>query len=145
MTSKVDVGMHLAAPSQAVAAVADSVHQVLLAGLGAVVVTERGLVQLFDRLVREGRTLEQEAGHAVQSGFEWTKGTVAALGRNAAGQWNRVERTVSEGVGYVRHGFGLPTSEELEQLNQRIEALDARIAELTEAGARGDRGQGTQN
>jgi len=101
-----------------------SAHQIWLAGLGALVVTEREGSKFFEALVEEGEKREvvfkQAAGEKVDN-----------IKDKAADQWNKLEEVFQKRVARALNRLGVPSKADIQLLYRQIEELDKNIKELT--------------
>lgn len=105
---------------------AETAHQVWLAGLGAVAVAEEEGGKLFKTLVEKGHTLEGRGKDQVEKAM----GTVSGVKTVAESYWDTLERTVDEKVTAVLHRIGVPTKDELERLSKKVQDLTVSIEKL---------------
>lgn len=118
------------ADSQLSGSIRESAHLVWLAGLGAFAkVSEEG-GKLFAALVKEGEAIERRTRAA-------TGDTLAEVGKmaretrgGAADAWDKVERLFDDRLARVLGRLDIPGRDDLQELDRRLDALQARIADL---------------
>ena len=144
-------------PATAQERLLDTVHQIWLAGLGAVSKARQGAPQLLDDLVSEGARIHTEtrgaAEKAVRSLLEGVQASVSARVGQVQGQATdtlaNLEKIFQTRVHRALTQLGVPSAEEVESLSKRVDALNANIDKLTRTrkvntkvrGSAGRRGQ----
>ena len=121
------------ADSQLSQSVRESAHLIWLAGLGAFTKVSAEGGKLFETLVKEGerveeRTREVAAGALVVASEQ----TGEARGR-VVETWDKVEQIFEDRLARVLGQLGIPSREDLRELTQRIDALQAQLEELGRA------------
>jgi poly(hydroxyalkanoate) granule-associated protein len=118
------------ADSQWSPSVRESAHLIWLAGLGAFAKVSSEGGKLFDALVREGEKVEERtretAGDALEAAREQTD---EARGRMVE-TWDKVEQIFEDRLARVLGQLGVPDHDDLRELTQRMDALQAHIDEL---------------
>jgi poly(hydroxyalkanoate) granule-associated protein len=110
--------------------VRESAHLIWLAGLGAFAKLSMEGGKLFEALVKEGETVEKQTREAAASVLETAiEQTDEARGK-AADTWDKVEQIFEDRLARVLGRLGVPDREEVRELTQRIDALQARLDEL---------------
>lgn len=110
--------------------VSDSAQQVWLAGLGALSRAQSEGGKLFDTLVKEGESWESRSrqesarGESLRDTVEQTVGNAR---ERAAGTWDRVEKSFDDKVQRVLQRLQIPSRDDIERLNDRLDALNARL------------------
>lgn len=111
----------------------ESAQQIWLAGLGAFAKAQQEGGKVFEALVREGQELQRKTHSATQehlSNAAQRMGHLASgLGERATGQWERLEGMVEDGVARTLQRLGVPTAQELQQLRERIAALEQALGQ----------------
>ena len=97
----------------------DSAHQIWLAGLGAFAKAQEEGTKVFEALVKEGEVIQKRTREAAED-------KVAEARKVATGTWDKLESVFEERVARALNSLNVPTKKD-------IDALTARIAELTEA------------
>lgn len=125
-------------PATAQERLLDTVHQIWLAGLGAVSKARNGVPQLLDDLISEGARIHTETrGTAekalkgllagVQTGL--TEGVGKARGQ-ATDALEGLERVFQTRVHRALAQLGVPTAEEVQSLSKRVDQLNANLEKL---------------
>jgi poly(hydroxyalkanoate) granule-associated protein len=116
----------------------DGMHQIWLAGLGAVSKAQKGTPKLLDELIVEGARVHAKARvstkkalrgavHEVQAAFNERIGGA----RERAGDvYENLEKVFQTRVHRALHQLGVPSSDEVAALSKRVDALNANIAKL---------------
>lgn len=106
--------------------VADGGRNLWLAGLGALAEVEEEGERLFNQLVERGKTFEEKRRKIAE---ERLKGATDRLEDFGGKIRHRVEGAVNDTIKLV----GLPTRDDIEQLNSRLETLSAKLDSVAEA------------
>ena len=130
------------------APVADSARDVWLAGLGAFKLAqeESGKVieqgtKLFDRLVKEGGKLEKSTRGDIEGAVSDMRGEFEnrisgvkqrtdAVKKQAADNWDKLEKIFEERVARALASLGIPTREDVNALTARVQELSAQVAAM---------------
>ena len=141
----------------------DYAHEIWLAGLGAFSLaqeeggkivkqgqktfdeTSRKVLgestKLFDRLVKEGSKLEGKGRKTVTDTVSGVRGdvesTVGKVRESAQTNWDKLEKVFEQRVARALSRLGVPTSEEINQLSNRVAELNKRVRELSEQQKKG--------
>jgi poly(hydroxyalkanoate) granule-associated protein len=116
----------------------DTVHQVWLAGLGALAKAQSGAPKLFNELVREGArvhaTASKGADKAMRTLITGARPAIEARVGNvhekASDTFEHLEKMFQARVQRVLHQLGVPGTRELERLATRVETLNANVEKL---------------
>ena len=108
----------------------ESANRIWLAGLGAFAKTQEEGEKLFQSLVKEGETVEKRAKATAEARFEEAKGKVIEFRGKANQQFDRLEELFQERVAQVMHRMGVPTQNDIQELTQRVEALNQSVLAL---------------
>lgn len=108
----------------------DSVHRIWLAGLGALAAAEEEGSKLFSRLVDRGRDVESKGKVEVDK----VKAEVDKMKTKAEGtfeNWSdKLGEKFDERLTSALHRLGVPTRDEIHNLTQRVEELNAKVEHL---------------
>jgi poly(hydroxyalkanoate) granule-associated protein len=116
----------------------EMLHQVWLAGLGAVSRAQRGAPKLFDELQAEGAHVYADTRNSAEKALRGALGDVQATlnarvkqvrGR-ASDAFENLEKVFQTRVHRALNQLGVPSAEEVEGLSKRIDSLNANIARL---------------
>ena len=125
-------------------------REVWLAGLGAFSmaqeesskVLEKGS-KLFDQLVEEGSKLEGQTRKAVEETTGDFRGgiesRVSQARESASNNWDKLEKVFEERVARALNKLGVPTSEEIQKLVDRVDELSREVHELNQGGSGGSK------
>jgi poly(hydroxyalkanoate) granule-associated protein len=121
----------------------DMLHQVWLAGLGAVARAQRGAPKLFDELKAEGAHMyadtRDSAEKALRGALGDVQATLNARVKQVRGQatdaFENLEKVFQTRVHRALNQIGVPSAEEVEGLSKRIDALNANIDRVAHARA----------
>jgi polyhydroxyalkanoate synthesis regulator phasin len=102
----------------------ESLRKLLLAGLGAVYLTEEKAKGLFDELVKHGELNEQDA-----------REMIAAWRKRAGEQSDKVQKQVDEALQRGLKAMGYVKTTELDTLAARIAELERKLADREAAPA----------
>lgn len=117
----------------------ESATQIYLAGLGALAKTQEEGGKLFEALVEEGRKMERFSKKTAEEAVEEVKDRVGdTLGEvkgRAGDTWDRLETVFEDRVSRALGALGVPSSDDIKTLSERVDALTRRVSELTETSA----------
>ncbi|MEK9803766.1 MAG: phasin family protein [Curvibacter sp.] len=107
----------------------DSAHQIWLAGLGAFTRAQQEGSKVFDALVQEGLAMQRKAQSTAEARLAEASQKVSHLAQEfsqrATGQWNQLEGLFEERVARALERLGMPTAQQVQALQARIDALEA--------------------
>lgn len=151
------------AARSAAAPVMESAREIWLAGLGAfnIAQQEGGRIleegsKIFDKLVAEGSRMEARTRKDVEGAMNDLRGEVEnrmgvvrkqaeTVRRQAADNWDRLEKIFEDRVARSLGRLGIPSREDVNHLAERVRALSRQVSELTEktahAGGAGAKGR----
>jgi len=121
------------ADSQWSQSVRESAHVIWLAGLGAFakVSTEGG--KLFETLVKEGEKVEERTREDAADMLETVREQTGETRGRMVETWDKVEQIFEDRLNRVLGRLGVPSRDDLCELTQRIDALQAQLDELSRA------------
>ena len=108
----------------------DSVHRIWLAGLGALAAAEEEGSKLFSRLVDRGRDVEVKGKFEVDKVNEKVRAEVDRAKAKAETAFESWGEKLDEKLTASLHRLGVPTRDEIRNLTQRVEELNAKIEAL---------------
>ena len=110
----------------------ESAQQIWLAGLGAFSKAQADGTKAFEALVKEGQAIQGKAQTIAQEKFaeitSKTNGMTGELLSKASGQWSKLEGIFEERVSKALQKMGIPTKQDIEALNKKIDALAGKKA-----------------
>lgn len=130
------------------APVVESAREVWLAGLGALNVAQKegGKIieqgsKLFDKLVEEGGRFENKTRNdlegavsdlrsEVENRMSGVKQRTESVRKQAADNWDKLEKIFEERVARALASLGIPTRDDINGLSKRVEALAQQVREL---------------
>lgn len=101
----------------------ESAHRIWLAGLGALTAAGEEGTKMFDRLVEKGREYETRGRDETRKQYEGAKSSADDL-------WNSWSGKLDEAVTGALHRMGVPSRDEIRNLTQRVEELNAKVEML---------------
>ncbi|HWM95172.1 MAG TPA: phasin family protein [Thermoanaerobaculia bacterium] len=101
----------------------DSAHRIWLAGLGALAAAGEEGTKVFDRLVDRGREYETRGRDEARKQYEGAK-------TSAEDVWSTWGDKLDESVTRALHRMGVPSRDEIRNLTQRVEELNAKVEML---------------
>jgi poly(hydroxyalkanoate) granule-associated protein len=120
--------------SQLAQTVKDSAQQIWLAGLGAFAKAQGEGGKVFDTLIKEGMTLHRRTQSAAEEKLGGVAGRMSAMagqvGNQANAQWDKLESIFEERTARALGRLGVPSAQDLADLNARLDALAASVAAL---------------
>ncbi len=120
-----------------------TVHQVWLAGLGAVSKAQNGAPKLLQDLMTEGARVHARAGKvtdaALRSVLETAqtaiRGRVDDVRETASDAFENLEKIFQTRVNRALKQIGVPSAEEISELSKRVDILNANIEKMARARA----------
>jgi poly(hydroxyalkanoate) granule-associated protein len=101
----------------------ESAHRIWLAGLGALAAAGEEGTKMFDRLVDRGREYETRGREEARKQYGEAKSSAEDAWKN----WSdKLDETVTKAL----HRMGVPSREEIRNLTQRVEELNAKVEML---------------
>ncbi|MBE7417523.1 MAG: phasin family protein [Ideonella sp.] len=133
----------------------DSAQQIWLAGMGAFAKAQAEGTQAFDKLIKDGVSLQKKTQGLAEEKISEVTGKMTAMAGEVtakAGQhWDKLESIFEQRTAKAMGRLGVPSAKEMATLNQRIDELSATVAKLagkktpakraTRAAAKGDAGK----
>jgi len=104
----------------------DSVHRIWLAGLGALSAAEEEGGKIFSRLVERGRDVESKGKVEVDK----VKAEVDKMKTKAESTFETWGDKFDEKLTATLNRLGVPTRDEIRNLTQKVEELNAKIEQL---------------
>ena len=102
----------------------DTARQMWMAGLGAFVKTGQEGGRLFSSLVEEGENFQEKVSTKTTN---QVNDTVDNVMNRASGQWDKLEAILEDRVIKVLDKLGVPTKDDVAELVEKIEALQAAV------------------
>ncbi len=102
----------------------DTARQMWMAGLGAFVKTGQEGGRLFSSLVEEGENFQEKVSTKTT---KQVNGTVDNVMNRASGQWDKLEAILEDRVIKVLDKLGVPTKDDIAELVEKIDALQAAV------------------
>src|SRR5215210_1868155 len=101
----------------------ESAHRIWLAGLGALAAAGDEGTKMFDRLVDRGREYESRGRDEARKQYEGAK-------TSAEDVWSNWSEKLYETVTKALQRLGVPSRDEIRNLTQRVEELNAKVEML---------------
>jgi poly(hydroxyalkanoate) granule-associated protein len=115
-------------------AVRESAQQIWLAGMGAFAKAQAEGGKVFDKLVKEGLSLQRRTQAVAEERIGEVAGRMTAMAdgvTSKAGQkWDRLESIFEQRVEKALHKLGVPSRRDVDALIRRIDALTAQVEAL---------------
>ena len=108
----------------------DSTHQIWLAGLGAFNVAQEEGSKLFDKLVKEGETVERKTRKAAEDRADEVKDSVDEVKDKAEKNWDKLEQLFQDRVAKALNRLGVPTLDDVNELSTRVSELNDSVKTL---------------
>jgi poly(hydroxyalkanoate) granule-associated protein len=119
-------------PFQAPGMHALSSHQIWLAGLGAMAQAQAQGSKAFETLVSDGMAFQHKSQQEAQQRFaeatERLSQFTQNLGQQATGRIDKLEHVFEDRVARALHRLGMPTLQDMAELQARVADLEARLA-----------------
>ncbi|MFO1217572.1 MAG: phasin family protein [Burkholderiaceae bacterium] len=120
--------------SQLAQTIRDSAQQIWLAGMGAFSKAQAEGTQAFDKLIKEGVSLQKKTQSAAEEriGAATAKMTAMAgeVGAKANAQWDKLEAIFEQRTAKAMSRLGVPTARDVAALTSRVDQLAAAVAKL---------------
>lgn len=115
--------------------VKDSAQQIWLAGMGAFSRAQAEGTKVFEALVKEGTTLQKKTSSAAEEKISEVTSKMSSMAGDVqakAGQhWDKLEGIFEERTAKALGKLGVPSAKDVEALTARIDALNAKVAQLS--------------
>jgi len=108
----------------------ESAHRIWLAGLGALATAEAEGTKVFSRLVERGKDVEARGKDVAADVKEQAKSKFEDVKNQTGNAWSGLGDKVDETVTSALHRLGVPTRDEIRNLTQKIEELNAKVEQL---------------
>ncbi|MDG4549366.1 MAG: phasin family protein [Candidatus Contendobacter sp.] len=118
------------ADSQLSQSVRESAHLIWLAGLGAFTKVSAEGGKLFEALVKEGEKIEERTREVTAGAMAAAREQTGEARGRVVETWDKVEQIFEDRLNRVLGQLGIPSREDLRELTQRIDALQAQLDEL---------------
>ena len=109
----------------------ETAQQIWSAGVGALARAQGDGTDLFDALLKKGMSLEARTRKLANGKVDEVRGAVEDRVENvrekATDTWDRMEKVFEDRVHRALTRLGVPTREDLQSLNQRVEQLTAEL------------------
>jgi poly(hydroxyalkanoate) granule-associated protein len=122
-------GSELPGAMEVASGLARRARNMWLAGLGALSVAEEAGTQVFNALVEEGKSWEQER----RKQTEQTAKQVRTLTEEGTDAIEAVEERVRDEVNDVLHQMGVPRRDDIDELRDQVDALAEKMDQLADA------------
>ena len=112
--------------------VKESASQIWRAGLGAFARAQEEGGRVFDALVKEGTSMQRKtqtaAGEKISEATSKMATMATDLSSRASGQWDKLENIFEERVSKALHKLGVPSAQDIDALNARIDELHRTVS-----------------
>ena len=123
-----------------------SAHQIWLAGLGAMSQAQAQGSKAIETLVNDGlafqRKSQEEARQRFEEATERLTSMAQGLGQQASGRIDKLEHVFEERVARAMHRLGMPTLQDILDLQARVADLEARLGAAKAPAARAAKSAG---
>lgn len=113
-----------------------SSHQIWLAGLGAMAQAQAQGSKAIETLVNDGlafqRKSQEEARQRFEEATERFTSMAQGLGQQASGRIDKLEHVFEERVARALHRLGMPTLQDIAELQARVSDLEAQLAKASQ-------------
>lgn len=117
--------------------VKDSAQQIWLAGMGAFSKAQAEGTNAFDKLIKEGISLQRKTQSAAEEriGAVTEKMTSMAgeVGARANAHWDKLESIFEQRTATALGRLGVPTAKDVAALTKRVDQLAAAVAKLSKS------------
>jgi poly(hydroxyalkanoate) granule-associated protein len=112
----------------------DSAQQIWLAGMGAFAKAQAEGTQAFDKLIKDGVSLQKKTQGMAEDKINEVTGKMTAMAgevTSKAGQhWDKLESIFEQRTAKAMGRLGVPSAKDMAALNARVEKLAAEVAKL---------------
>jgi poly(hydroxyalkanoate) granule-associated protein len=112
----------------------DSAQQIWLAGMGAFAKAQAEGTQAFEKLIKDGISLQKKTQGMAEEKISEVTGKMTAMAGEVtakAGQhWDKLESIFEQRTAKAMTRLGVPTAKDLAALNERLDRLAADVAKL---------------
>lgn len=119
--------------------VKDSAQQIWLAGMGAFSRAQAEGSKVFENLVKEGTSLQQKtqavAGEKMAEASSKMSSMADDVQAKAGQSWDKIENLFEDGTAKALTKLGVPSAKDVQALQDRIDELTAKVAELSKTSA----------
>ena len=116
-----------------------SSHQIWLAGLGAMAQAQAQGSKAIETLVNDGLSFQRKSQEEARQRFEEATERFASmaqgLGQQTAGRIDKLEHVFEERVARALHRLGMPTLQDIADLQARVADLEAQLSKATKPAA----------
>ena len=109
----------------------DSAQQIWLAGMGAFAKAQAEGTQAFDKLIKDGMSLQKKTQGAAEEKISEVTGKMSAMAGEVtakAGQhWDKLESIFEQRTAKAMGRLGVPTAKDMAALHARIGELEAKL------------------
>ena len=131
---KISTKQSTGANSPLASAVKDSAQHIWLAGLGAFAKAQQEGTKAFEGLVKEGLTIQRKTQAVAEERVSEATSRMANMANDitakASGQWDKLETIFEDRVARTLNKLGVPSSQDIDALIARIDALNASMQKL---------------
>ena len=108
-----------------------SAHQIWLAGLGAMSQAQAQGSKAMETLIHDGLTFQRKSQEEARQRFEEASERLTSmaqgLGQQASGRIDKLEHVFEDRVARALHRLGMPTLQDILDLQARVADLEARL------------------
>ena len=112
----------------------ESAQQIWLAGMGAFAKAQAEGTQAFDKLIKDGISLQKKTQGMAEDKISEVTGKMTAMAGEVtakAGQhWDKLESIFEQRTAKAMSRLGVPSAKDMAALNERVEKLAAEVAKL---------------
>ena len=112
----------------------DSAQQIWLAGMGAFAKAQAEGTQTFDKLIKDGLSLQKKTQGMAEDRINEVTGKMTAMAGEVtakAGQhWDKLESIFEQRTAKAMGRLGVPTAKDIAALTARVDKLAAEVAKL---------------
>ena len=115
----------------------NSAQQIWQAGLGAFAKAQEEGSKVFEALVKDGSQFQEttlQAQAKMAEAAAKASAMASDMGQRASGQFDRLEGIFEERVATALKQIGLPTGQDMADLQARVEALEAELKAVKSGG-----------
>lgn len=117
----------------------ESAQQIWQAGLGAFARAQAEGNKAFETLVKEGAQLQRKTQQATEERVSEVTARMSSMASDisnrSTGQWDKLESIFEDRVARALQRLGMPSTHQMQQLQDRVEELERTVAHLQKHGS----------
>lgn len=109
-------------------------HRVLLAGIGAVALTQEEMEKFVNRLVERGEIAEQDGRHMLKDVMERRRKKAEEVEKEVEETVSAAGSDIDRHIESILHKMNVPTKSDINALSDKISLLSEKVGQLNNSG-----------